>query len=194
VAAQRGSQDSARIYISITTPDENFPTTSGLGVQTAADAKIKLLSDNALFGRWGARAKELVAVGCDEESKDNPGGLLDIRSVYGLPIGHTWESKLGMTLIGDAAHLMPPSGEGVNIAMLDAMLLCEAINKAHEAGAQDAASFQSALNPVIKEFEVSMAVRAKKAAKEAKILNEILFRGDGARAMAEWFKSFEPPE
>ena len=35
-----------------------------------------------------------------------------------------WEPKRNVTLIGDAAHVMPPyAGEGVNMAMLDALVL-----------------------------------------------------------------------
>jgi 2-polyprenyl-6-methoxyphenol hydroxylase-like FAD-dependent oxidoreductase len=192
VTAQRGSYDSARLYIFITTPDENFATTSGLVNEMAASAKNKLLSDDTLLGQWGPRIKELVVVGCDEESANNLGTKVDIRPVCGLPMGYTWEHKSGTTLIGDAAHLMPPSGEGVNIAMWDAVMLSQAIIKAHETVGQDAASFQNALNPVIKEFEGEMAVRAKEAAEQSLMLNETMFAEDGAAAMAKWFKSFGP--
>jgi 2-polyprenyl-6-methoxyphenol hydroxylase-like FAD-dependent oxidoreductase len=48
--------------------------------------------------------------------------------MYMLPIGFSWPHRSGVTIIGDAAHLMTPfAGEGVNLAMWDAMLLGRAL-------------------------------------------------------------------
>ncbi len=47
-----------------------------------------------------------------------------VRPLDYFPLDQQWDSKSNITLIGDAAHLMPPSGEGVNTAMLDALDLC----------------------------------------------------------------------
>jgi 2-polyprenyl-6-methoxyphenol hydroxylase-like FAD-dependent oxidoreductase len=193
VAAQRGSQDSARLYIFISTPDEQYGATSGLESRSAAYAKDRLFNDSALFGQWGPRIKELVTVACDEESAHNPGANVDIRPVCGLPIGHSWEHEPGATLIGDAAHLMPPSGEGVNLAMIDAVNVTQAIKKAHEIAAGDGTSFQRALNPLLKEVEEEMAARAKEEAKQSRQLNETMFGRDGPTAMIDFFKSFEKP-
>lgn len=49
------------------------------------------------------------------------------RPLNYFPLDHRWETKSNLTLIGDAAHLMPPSGEGVNAAMLDALDLSECL-------------------------------------------------------------------
>jgi len=191
VVVQRGSQNSARLYIYFTTTDEEFATSSGLATETAAAVKTRMLEDNTLLGQWGSKLKELVAVACDEDLKNNPGEKVDIRPVYGLPVGYIWKHNPGATLIGDAAHLTPPSGGGVNLGMLDAMLLSEAIVKAHEMAGNDAVLFQKALSPLIREFESVMAVRAKEEAEQGNMLNRILFAEDGVKAITQFFNSFK---
>jgi 2-polyprenyl-6-methoxyphenol hydroxylase-like FAD-dependent oxidoreductase len=55
------------------------------------------------FDGW---APELTALITDGETDPVP------RLIHALPVEHRWDRVPGMTLLGDAAHLMIPSGEG----------------------------------------------------------------------------------
>lgn len=64
------------------------------------------------FSGWAPVFTDLIRASND---------LLVARPLYALPVGHHWPNQNGLTLIGDAAHVMSPfGGEGVNAAMLDA--------------------------------------------------------------------------
>jgi 2-polyprenyl-6-methoxyphenol hydroxylase-like FAD-dependent oxidoreductase len=51
-----------------------------------------------------------------------------VRPQYCMPLDQTWEALPNITMLGDAAHWMPPyAGEGVNMAMLDALELSKCL-------------------------------------------------------------------
>ena len=78
------------------------------------------------------------------------------RNLYMLPVGNSWTDRPGITLLGDAAHVMTPfAGEGVNLAMTDAMKLAKAIENAAKVGTTEA------LNCEVKAYEEDMFRRAK---------------------------------
>jgi len=79
------------------------------------------------------------------------------RPLNYFPLDQHWDAKANITLIGDAAHLMPPSGEGVNTAMLDALDLSECLTSS---------DFQN-LQTAITAYEDRMRARAVTLAKEA---------------------------
>lgn len=63
-----------------------------------------------------------------EELFENASAAFVPRPQYWIPIDQTWEALPNLTMLGDAAHLMPPyAGEGVNMAMLGALELSQCL-------------------------------------------------------------------
>lgn len=97
------------------------------------------------------------------------------RPLYMLPPGLRWQHRAGVTLIGDAAHLMTPfAGEGVNAAMTDAMKLAQAITQKP----QD-------VNAAVKEYEQWLFPAAEKVTSETwRNLNMVFMEGGIAKFKA----------
>ncbi|KAK0705427.1 tetracycline resistance protein from transposon [Lasiosphaeris hirsuta] len=82
------------------------------------------------------------------------------RTLYQLPVGFRWAHTKGATLIGDAAHLMTPfAGEGVNVALMDALVLARAIVRAAGEGTE------GGLERAVEEYEEEMWPRAERFAR-----------------------------
>ena len=190
IATQRSVQDSVRIYILLSTKDRDFATTTKLREKTPTKAKFQLVENSdAIFGKWGSSIKELIVAACDDQSAMDPDAKVDIKALYTLPIGHTWQHREGATLIGDAAHLInPPAGEGVNIAMKDALLLSQAIKQGLDTAGANAPLMRKTLDSSINDFEVDMAARAKEMGEAGLMIQQKMFGTDeAAQAMADFF-------
>ncbi|MFI7054691.1 FAD-dependent oxidoreductase [Streptosporangium canum] len=112
--AQRNSGDHIRVYIIQRLPAD-WITASGLNAADTAGIRVRLLD---AFSGWSPPMLKMIT--------SNDGPYVD-RPLFALPVPHTWDPTPTMTLLGDAAHLMPPLGVGVNLAMLDACELALAL-------------------------------------------------------------------
>ncbi|MCV9927143.1 FAD-dependent monooxygenase [Flavobacterium sp. LS1R49] len=71
------------------------------------------------FGSWDSVWQELF---------ENDDMSIIPRPQYHFPLNQQWDALPNLTMLGDAAHRMPPyAGEGVNMAMQDAFELAEAL-------------------------------------------------------------------
>jgi 2-polyprenyl-6-methoxyphenol hydroxylase-like FAD-dependent oxidoreductase len=114
VFAQRNSNGRVRTYVAFRAP-EDWHRIAGLDVTDPVAARAHLLG---LLDGWADELRGLV--------RDSDDGFVN-RPLFVLPVPHTWTHVPGVTLLGDAAHLMPPLGVGANLAMLDGTELARAI-------------------------------------------------------------------
>ena len=87
----------------------------GIDFGDEAGAKARVAAE---FAEWAPALTALIT------ASDTPPVA---RLIHALPDDHRWDRVPGVTLLGDAAHLLPPNGEGANLAMLDGAELAQAI-------------------------------------------------------------------
>ncbi|KAJ2960266.1 hypothetical protein NQZ79_g4444 [Umbelopsis isabellina] len=110
--------------------------------------------------------------------------ILTPRDIFILPTDHKWETRTGITLLGDAAHLMTPfAGEGANMAMWDGANLADAIAKVVQHGEDLKAS--------VEKYEQFMFKTCGEYAAESLGNMNMLVSDNGAEAAVGFFKRFE---
>lgn len=110
---------------------------------------------------------------------ENAGLPLLERPQYCMPLDQDWAALPDLTILGDAAHPMPPSGEGVNLAMLDALELSECLTNGQFPDAQAA----------IAAYEKQMRERAAAEARESLEISDWMLAEDAQARMVGLFTS-----
>src|SRR6476469_2368503 len=144
---------------------ENWVDESGIDWDDPESARAGLLRE---YPDWAPAPTDLIRASDD---------TIWPRPIYALPTGLTWPRRPGVTLAGDAAHLMSPfAGEGANIALIDGADLARAILAEPD------------LETAVAHYEKKMFPRgAKSAAMSQKGLG-MMFVDGPPRRMAVFFK------
>jgi 2-polyprenyl-6-methoxyphenol hydroxylase-like FAD-dependent oxidoreductase len=159
--AHREAGDIIHSYVILSRPVEWF---SDIDFADAETSRARIAAE---FDGWAPAVVSLIA-----ESDTAP----VLRSIYQLPDRHRWDRVPGVTLIGDAAHLSVPGGEGANIAMLDGAELAQRL-AAHPDDSERA----------LAEFEEVMFARAEAEAIAAHETIDLIFGSRAPHALAALF-------
>lgn len=144
LGGQKGDGDLG-FYASFT-PDEHWAINSGLDFSDRAQLLEWFKRE---YNEWSSVWYELF---------ENTAVPVIPRPIYCMPLDQTWEALPNVTMLGDAAHVMPPfAGEGANMAMLDALELSECLTSDTFNTSREAISF----------YEVHMRKRGAAAAKQS---------------------------
>ncbi|PYI03215.1 FAD/NAD(P)-binding domain-containing protein [Aspergillus sclerotiicarbonarius CBS 121057] len=174
VLSQRNGDGCVRSYGFMRLP-EDWHTTCGIDWAQSQQAKREFV--DRYYDGFNEGAKSLILDADDD---------IVPRPMYMLPIGHKWQHRAGVTLIGDAAHLMTPfAGVGVNVGMEDALELGRAII-ARKASWEEPFS-ESILSAAVRQYEDAMFPRAEGYARETWMYLNLFFNERGGHAMCEHF-------
>ena len=161
IQAHREPHGVLHAYIALNRPETWFESID------FSDREAALATIAKEFEGW---AQELTALITNAEQTPV------LRMLHSLPAEHRWHRRTGVTLLGDAAHLMIPSGEGANLALYDGAELGKAI-------AADIGDVETA----IAGYERELFARSAAAAAEANELMEVLFGDKSPQSLLDFF-------
>jgi 2-polyprenyl-6-methoxyphenol hydroxylase-like FAD-dependent oxidoreductase len=149
---------------------EDWLRTRGVDWADTAAARAALLAE---FADWSEGLRDLIRH-CDEP--------ITPRLIHALPTGHSWSRVPGVTLVGDAAHLMSPfAGEGANAAMLDAAVLAGFLLECDD------------VEVALTRYEEDLFPRAADAARQSAFGLDLIFNADAPRDLVRFFNRMSEP-
>ncbi|MCC4321416.1 FAD-dependent oxidoreductase [Streptomyces malaysiensis] len=167
ILAHRESGGTLHTYVALSRPQDWF---AAIDFTDSAAATARIARE---FDGW---APELTALITDGETAPVP------RPYNALPVEHRWERVPGVTLLGDAAHLAIPNGEGANLAMLDGAELGKAI-----------AAHPDDIETGFAEYEKALFPRSAEVVTEGNLLQQRLFDDNAPHSLIDMFTGHEQP-
>jgi 2-polyprenyl-6-methoxyphenol hydroxylase-like FAD-dependent oxidoreductase len=169
IFAHRHADGTLQGYVALNRP-EDWIARIDFSDRTNALARIA-----AEFEDW---APELTALITNSE------GAPMLRPIYALPIEHRWDRVAGVTLLGDAAHLMSPfAGEGANLAMYDGAELGRAL-----------AANPEKVEAALIAYETDLFPRSASVAAETDRNLKLFFNDNAPQSVVDLFTSFQITE
>ncbi|KAK8070723.1 hypothetical protein PG997_010926 [Apiospora hydei] len=173
ITLQNLGDESYRMYLGVRVPADF--ATDGQVDFSDTDAMRTMCLSTAFFGDdWADEFRGYITNATDFR----PWPLYHIP-----PAAVAWPAVPGVTLVGDAAHLGPPSGEGANFAMTDALYLAD---KLAEHG--DWVDSDDARDRAVRGYEVEMFERGAKLIQRGVDVTEVFYAGDAPRPTVELFR------
>ncbi|WP_405854681.1 FAD-dependent monooxygenase [Streptomyces sp. NBC_01515] len=165
IQAHRESGGTLHTYVALSRPQDWF---ADIDFTDSATAAQRIARE---FDGWAPELTALIT------ESDTP---LVLRPLYALPVEHRWDRVPGVTLLGDAAHLSAPNGEGANLAMYDGAELGKAL-AAHPDDPEAA----------LTAYEQPLFPRSAAAAIDGADLNEVLFGDNAPQSLLDMFTGGE---
>ena len=193
IIPQRNSGGVLRVYFALQAAEEQADAFSD-EVLPRGTAAVR----DALLEHYKGWAPELLDIVRASEGADTT-----VRKIFAFPPEHEWQPVEGVTLLGDAAHVMSPfTGVGVNLALADALDLANAIQGvvAGDAGVQDNSeahgldAFKTRMRGAFQEYEKRMMARAKENLIFSNQSLGVVFSDEAAQAMADIMRSHHEHE
>ncbi|PYI10637.1 FAD/NAD(P)-binding domain-containing protein [Aspergillus sclerotiicarbonarius CBS 121057] len=167
---QQMSDRSYRIYMGLKVPSAFTRPGGDADLTDPEKARKAVLS---FYADWAPHLRAFVEA-AEEPWRPWPLNRLDPDTfLEGSP---EWTRVPGVALLGDAAHLATPNGEGVNMAMFDALVLFDSIMAQLQSGDSDAA----ALDRAISTYEADMRPRGRETILDSINMEDMMYVQDGA--------------